>query len=106
MAYEFVIDEYTVKRGEPQILELSCSNCNEYLMTYQKDGPGPLLRCYWDRIHAPPHLHQLKDFKDELVCPHCHNCIGQKGIYEKENREAFFLIEGSLTIKEEEKKHL
>ena len=31
---------------------ISCSNtaCGEQLYLYQKDGPGPLLRCYADRI--------------------------------------------------------
>lgn len=84
------------------MLELSCAKCGNYLITYQKDGPGPLLRCYWDRIHAPCHMTKLSESSEnEFRCINCCTEIGKQGIYEKESRLAFFLILGSF--KEEEK---
>jgi|JI9StandDraft_1071089.scaffolds.fasta_scaffold09790_3 hypothetical protein len=103
--YSFVIDAFTLRRGAPALLEISCSSCGHYLVTYQKDGPGPLLRCYWDRIHAPEEMHRLQDSCEEktceiLACPGCEKKIGEKALYEKESRMAFFLVEDSFLIKE------
>ena len=95
--HHFVVNEFTLKRGEPKMLNLFCACCKGYLITYQKDGPGPLLRCYWDRIHAP----SLDSNENALVCPHCDSLIGKKGVYAKENRLAFFLEEGSFVIEGE-----
>ncbi len=105
MAYVFINDSYTARRGEPAMLELCCAKCNHYLFTYQKDGPGPLLRCYWDRIHAPDELkNAVCNSPDDkslnvIVCRYCEQVIGTKGVYEKEQRLAFFLVEGSFVIR-------
>ncbi|MBS0585434.1 MAG: hypothetical protein JSR76_03920 [Verrucomicrobia bacterium] len=99
--YTFVIDAFTERRGLPSLLEISCAACQAYLITYQKDGPGPLLRCYFDRIHGPKDLCNLHDTSPEVLrCERCKNEIGKKGIYEKEDRLAFFLLENSFLIKE------
>lgn len=106
MNYEFIIDSFTERRGAPVMLELSCAHCNRYLFTYQKDGPGPLLRCYWDRIHAPDNLKNLLHHSpndkalDSLLCPYCVQPIGTKGLYEKEQRPVFILIENSFRIRQ------
>lgn len=90
------------------MLELSCSQCNQYLFTYQKDGPGPLLRCYWDRIHFPEELkkricqHPNDTALNFLVCQYCEQVIGEKGMYEKEHRLVFILVPESFSIKQME----
>lgn len=95
--FKFKIDCFTRKRGTPAMLRMTCAECGAYIMAYQKDGPGPLLRCYLDRIYHPPHLagkHKDKFDKQKighLVCPQCTIVIGSPILYEKENRPAFHL---------------
>lgn len=104
MQDNFIYDQYTESRGEPSMLKILCSSCNEFLCDYQKDGPGPLLRCYCDRIHSPKDLKKaIQNSTPQLLC--CRQCgqtIGEKGIYEKEQRLAFFLKEGSFVITQED----
>lgn len=101
--YTFVIDEYTKKRGDPAMLDLSCSCCKTHIMLYQKDGPGPLLRCYWDRIHAPKEfvgLHKKSHHPEALTCPTCNTLLGRTDLYTKENRLVFVLEENQIHIQE------
>ncbi len=106
MLYEFIIDTFTERRGAPAMLELTCAYCNHYLLTYQKDGPGPLLRCYWDRIHGPDDVKNLIQHNPDdmtlnvLLCRFCDRVIGEKGIYEKEHRLVFILKQDSFMIKQ------
>lgn len=64
--FNFVIDRYTEARGEPKMLEISCKKCKAWVLDYQKDGPGNLLRCYVDRIYHPTALRE-KTFTNETV---------------------------------------
>ncbi|OGN61657.1 MAG: hypothetical protein A3F40_00510 [Chlamydiae bacterium RIFCSPHIGHO2_12_FULL_27_8] len=82
---KFIINEYTKSRGEPQFLIMFSSCCREFIMIYQKDGPGPLKKCYFDRIHYPDFLKNL----EKLNCRKCQSLIGEKMIYVKENRIVF-----------------
>jgi hypothetical protein len=74
-------------------------------MSYQKDGPGPLLRCYLDRIHHPEYLENRqysafdKKTADQLLCNTCNALIGTPIIYEKENRPAYQMRYGSFACK-------
>jgi hypothetical protein len=74
-------------------------------MSYQKDGPGPLLRCYLDRIHHPETLAKRqeeafdKNSAHKLACPSCHIVIGSPILYEKEARPAYHLRPGFFTLK-------
>src|SRR3989339_547856 len=92
--FSFKNDSYMKRRGAPAMLVMKCAQCNAYVMSYQKDGPGPLLRCYLDRIHHPEILEkrQYEDFHKKtalkLSCPSCLVVIGSPIIYEKENRPA------------------
>lgn len=103
---KFKKDTYMKKRGAPALLVLTCANCHEYLMSYQKDGPGPLLRCYLDRIHHPEALknRQFEVFNKStalhLKCSSCETVIGSPILYEKEDRPAYHLRPGffSMTI--------
>lgn len=98
-------NSYTRSRGEPAMLLMLCSNCLHYIMSYQKDGPGPLIRCYLDRIHHPIHLEkrQYNAFEKKtfpkLECPNCQTVIGSPIIYEKENRPAYHLRPGFFVLR-------
>ncbi|MDR3624263.1 MAG: hypothetical protein P4L16_03875 [Chlamydiales bacterium] len=91
----FIRDYYQQKRGTPKMLLIQCSHCNNYLMHYQKDGPGPLLRCYIDRIYHP----KSTSTDTSLTCSSCHTIIGDPIIYEKEQRSAYNLVPDSFIIK-------
>lgn len=78
-------DKYRKARGgRAQLLDVYCNECGAYLLTYQKDGTGRLLRCYCDRILAPPGLKRLQhDAKvrtardmPNLTCKSCRSLIG------------------------------
>ncbi len=98
--FKFKKDSFMKKRGAPALLLLTCANCQEYLISYQKDGPGPLLRCYLDRIHHPENIKQRQNEKYDkstalpLKCNSCDTVIGSPIIYEKEDRPAYHLRQG------------
>lgn len=102
---KFKKDGYAKRRGAPAMLAISCSECNKLLMGYQKDGPGPLIRCYLDRIHYPERLQSiLSNCTEKNECPNleCQNCnalIGVPMVYEKENRLAYLLKPGAFKMK-------
>ncbi len=74
-------------------------------MSYQKDGPGPLLRCYLDRIHHPEFLEkrQYGEFNKQvalqLICEACKEVIGVPIVYEKEDRPAYHMRPGFFSTK-------
>ncbi|HLB93822.1 MAG TPA: hypothetical protein VJJ81_01110 [Candidatus Babeliales bacterium] len=102
--FKFKKDAYMKKRGTPIMLKISCMQCKKYLMSYQKDGPGPLLRCYLDRIHHPENLkaRQYHDFikssAPKLNCEICKIVIGTPIVYEKENRPAYHMRPGFFMV--------
>lgn len=103
--FKFKNDSYMKSRGAPAMLVMSCSNCMSYVMSYQKDGPGPLLRCYLDRIHHPEDLAKRQESSfdkktaPKLECPSCRTVIGSPIIYEKESRPAYHLRPGFFALK-------
>jgi hypothetical protein len=108
--FKFKRDAYMRARGTPAMLKINCALCTTYLMRYQKDGPGPLKRCYLDRIHHPEELEKRqyilfdKNTALHLKCSTCNVAIGTPIVYEKENRPAyhmragFFIIEKRIRI--------
>jgi hypothetical protein len=110
--FQFIYNSYTRNRGEPKMLELHCGNCDSYVMDYQKDGPGRLLRCYLDRIHEPPKLRdrQYEEFNlkkskkskkpekrpENLDCDNCEVVLGAPMIYEAEDRPAYRLKKNAV----------
>jgi hypothetical protein len=74
-------------------------------MSYQKDGPGPLLRCYLDRIHHPEEIQKRqyevfdKNKSSKLECSQCKVVVGVPIIYEKENRPAYHMRPGFFKTK-------
>ena len=99
-------NSFTKRRGAPVLFAILCAECGSYLMTYQKDGPGPLLRCYLDRIHHPPSLEQRqhepfhKQPAAKLDCFACKALIGTPYMYAKgqEERPAYSLQQGSFSM--------
>ena len=95
--FKFKRDAYMKKRGAPAMLAITCAQCGVYVMSYQKDGPGPLLRCYLDRIHHPAEL-ESRQYSDratqmshKLSCGNCNAVLGSPIIYAKEDRLAYHM---------------
>jgi hypothetical protein len=87
-------DRYTNARGgSSKIFQLACGKCKSIIATYQKDGPGNLIRMYLDRIQSDTGL----IFSNKLVsCKNCNSKIGILSNYKPENREAIFLERGAI----------
>ena len=100
-------DKYLRQRGgKARMLNISCTACETFVLRYQKDGPGNLLRCYLNRIFAPPELEDLqrdptiqkpKDMPN-LACPNCHTVIGTP-MRHIDDRLAFRLRKGMYAFK-------
>lgn len=102
MKHKFKKNRYQKSRGTLRFLTLACTNCKQKIALYQKDGPGPLLRMYLDRIFEPQNLSNLnliESFHDipNLKCPNCDMLIATPMVYEKENRFALRVIQGSIS---------
>lgn len=88
------------------MLDIHCANCGAWILRYQKDGPGNLLRCYLNRIFTPPDLEKLQrdsriqEPKDmpNLECGSCLALIGTPMRHE-DGRLAFRLIKGKYMRK-------
>lgn len=102
-----VNDSYrTARGGESALLLVLCRQCAQHLFLYQKDGPGPLLRCYVNRIHprrsAAPGAHGQQSL-DSHRCPHCDATYGHDITY-IDGRAAIALSPGAtglVTLREE-----
>jgi len=97
-------DKYRQSRGGyTRLLNISCSNCGESIILYQKDGPGILKRLYLDRIMSPELFikYLSMDIKDipSLSCSKCKSTLGSPYIYEKEKRKAILLNQGAFSKK-------
>lgn len=100
-------DSYRRARGgNARFITLYCSCCRSWLMLYQKDGDGKLMRCYLNRIFAPPDLESLQHNPDIanpadlslLRCKSCNSIIGYPMRHE-DGRLAFRLSLGSVAKK-------
>lgn len=96
-------DKYRQKRGgKSKFFKLTCSACMTYLLTYQKDGDGGLLRCYLNRIIDPSELEELQRLHTQkstlpaLRCSKCENLIGVPMEY-TDGRLAFRIVPGALS---------
>lgn len=95
MGNNFIIDSYKKNRGGwSRILLVSCTNCNFKLFYYQKDGQGPLKRCYLDRICL------IKIKQTDYVCASCKELLGIYQPYKKEfDRPAIRWLSGAVNYK-------
>jgi ribosomal protein S27E len=101
---DFKKDSFSKRRGgRSKFLDLYCKKCRNMIAIYQKDGPGPLYRCYADRIIWPKNLvpastRYARDMP-KLACRECGAVVGTPSRYRKhgENRLAFNMAEGSFS---------
>lgn len=100
-------DKYLRARGgKARSLNIYCSACGEWILKYQKDGIGKLLRCYLNRILAPdalaalqhdPAITEPKDMQN-LVCSKCGAVIGSP-MKHADGRLAFRIMKGKYSKK-------
>jgi len=93
-------DKYRdARKGRSRLLSLYCRKCRRSIVRYQKDGAGPLLRLYFDRILYPEKLVglQKKSIKNThpLKCK-CGELVGMPVVYNKEKRKSFRLYQDAL----------
>ena len=101
---EFKKDKYKKTRGGYSgFLEIRSEKCSNVIALYQEDGQGILKIMYMDIIFSPEKLVNLQNIAikkvPNLICLKCKQVIGIPYIYQKENRPAFRLFEGSVTKK-------
>ncbi len=90
------------------MFDIFCTACGAFVLNYQKDGPGQLLRCYLNRIFAPPELERLQRDSvikepcdmSNLACPSCKAVIGTPMRHD-DGRLAFRLRKGTYSKKSE-----
>jgi len=91
----------SARGGHSRLLDISCRNCGNLILVYQKDGPGNLRRLYMDRVLSPEKLVGLgeKDIDDiaMLRCEECEGIVATPYIYIKEKRKAFRLHPDAIT---------
>ena len=97
-------DKYKLVRDpSTKILVLFCRVCGAEVLTYQKDGPGPIRRLYFDRIFAPKKLVHLETKRlttiTPLRCAKCKEYLGTPYMYIKEKRKAFKVYQDALVKK-------
>lgn len=105
--YKLKNDKYRRARGgKAFVISVSCAACTSHILDYQKDGDGPLKRCYLNRILAPANLEALqydeniKRIQDmaPLICQGCGKVIGTAAIHH-DGRYAFRLRQGHFVKK-------
>lgn len=96
-------DRYFRERGKSaKMIRVSCFVCGNFLLLYQKDGPGWLKRLYLNRIYAPEEYAclqrnlRIKTPRDlqPLYCS-CGALIGSPMVH-KDGRLAFHLVRGAF----------
>lgn len=101
--FDYIYDQYTEARGEPKMLEVTCAKCHAWVVDYQKDGPGRLLRMYLDRIYHPKALREriftatTVKSATELKCHRCKRVLARPIIYQRkfpepETRPAYLIL--------------
>jgi GTP cyclohydrolase II len=94
-------DKYFRERGGfARVLEIACARCGQPLLVYQKDGDGPLLRSYYNRIiHpldlVPPAGEATGSDYAQFACPACRAGCGQTTRY-KDGRLAIEYRHGAV----------
>jgi hypothetical protein len=97
-------DRFSARRGGvSKALDIHCGGCGNVVLIYQKDGAGPLLMCYADRIIYPEVYKKLKNSKSvkdmpKLICNDCDAVMGLPTRYREhgENRLAFKMISSAF----------
>lgn len=85
-------DKHLRKRGgTAKIINVLCAKCGNLIFVYQKDGPGWLKRCYFNRIIGMKPNNQNSK---RLLCK-CGELIGLT-VKHKDGRLAYRLIRGKF----------
>ena len=100
----FKKDFYSDARGKySRCINVYCRKCSNFILTYQKDGPGNLRRLYFDRIFFPNNLANLQNKELEdisyLRCSKCKELLGIPYVYMKEKRKSFKLFQDAVVKK-------
>jgi len=82
-----------------------CSQCNEFILRYQKQGSGSLIRIYIKNILEPEQFKKFKNLKlkseiPRLDCPRCLQRVGINIIHKSGGFPAYRMIKGSFFKKE------
>ncbi len=104
MNFKLKKDKYKTARGKySRLLNLSCRICGNFVLIYQKDGPGNIRRLYFDRIFHPQNMVNLESKSlssvNILKCQNCKEEIGTPYLYKKEKRKAFKIYQDALIKK-------
>lgn len=83
-----------IRGGKVKIDIISCSKCKSELFIYQKDGSGPIHRCYINRIIK---VISAVENGNGLYCT-CGEKIGTKIIH-TDGRQAYAIIRTSINKK-------
>jgi hypothetical protein len=75
-----------IKRYEETVLILKCSACKKKLWSYDKIGPGEVLRCHKDRIKK---IYGQLNADDKIKCSCGKDISIDKGTYIKMISKAF-----------------
>lgn len=68
-------------------ISIHCKRCQKHLYTYQKEGPGMLIKCYVDRIIED-------ETHGNLKCPECGQEFAR--LASVHNRPAHKIIQGKV----------
>jgi hypothetical protein len=93
-------DKYRkVRGGKAKVIAICCSNCHKKVIEYQKDGVGPLHRCYANRVVSPVEFANIvnailvESLLPILKCLECNQIIGYPTTH-SDKRLAWNLILG------------
>lgn len=101
---EIQVDQFLrVRGGHARLLHVRCARCDELVFEYQKDGAGPLLRCYIARVLAPAArvvaLRDIETIEDlrPLDCTSCGLRLGDPMRY-SDGRLAYRMHAGAFWL--------
>jgi len=93
MEYKIKKDKYFNSRdGIAHFVKIYCSRCDTYVLTYQKDGHGALIRMYMDRVVEPAIPYA------PLKCRSCGELLAVPMVYKKEKRGALRINRGKVRV--------
>jgi hypothetical protein len=89
--------------GYARIIKVKCKKCKRLLFIYQKDGPGWLKRCYFNRILWPQKYSSVKEKNIKNLICECGETVGitSRHVFRSDGitpdgRLAFELIKGKF----------
>jgi len=94
-APKIIRDKFLKARGgKAKLITIFCTSCGERAFIYQKDGNGPLHRCYVNRF--VPEV--LAPYPEVLSCSRCKSKLGTMHVH-NDGRLAYNMIIGTYVRK-------